>query len=72
MSLPNGVGPASRADEEVIDIAGATSSRPGYDPAPVWDGREPHLRWKLARRLIVLWEKDSDLRDEKKGVRLFR
>ena len=22
--------------------------------------------------MIVLWEKDSDLRDEKKGVRLFR
>ena len=64
--------PPTADDAEVIDVAGASTSRPGFDPAPVWDGREPHLRWKQARRLIVLWDKDSDLKDEKKGVRLFR
>lgn len=32
--------------------------RPNADPPPVWDGNEPHLRWKRIRRHLVLRAED--------------
>lgn len=46
--------------------------RPAFDPPPVWDGREAYLRWQRMRLQTRLWSEDSELPDERKGVRLFR
>ena len=50
----------------------APTGRDGFDLHPVWDGKDPVHKWLRWKRTVLLWEADSEIHEETRGVRVFR